>query len=110
MTTEDLAAHIPHPPFRLANRGTRISTGRMRQFLRKCGITVAAYSDQFGDTLCQFAKDNPTWTQRAWEILVLENMSLALPQTSAESPDPAFERAEKGPPAVNLMDRARGAF
>ena len=62
---------------RLANRGTKPRTGRMERFLKSQGVSVAQYQSWTGgQPLNAFAKANPSWTQRTWEVLVLENRAL----------------------------------
>jgi hypothetical protein len=47
----------------------------MVRFLKALGVSVRAYSIWTGgQPLNAFSTANPTWTQRAWEILVLENL------------------------------------
>ena len=90
MPTENLPPDIPKPPFRLTNRGKRPRTARMKRFLKKLGIPLSAYYRWSGDQpLNAFVKENPNWTGRAWEVLVLENRDIILgqPQTADESPD-----------------------
>jgi hypothetical protein len=49
----------------------------MERFLKKCGITHGAYREWSGSQpLNHFGRDNPTWSQRAWEIVVLENLEV----------------------------------
>jgi hypothetical protein len=49
----------------------------MERFLKKLGITMGSYMRWSGQQpLNAFAKDNPTWTGRAWEILILENLEI----------------------------------
>lgn len=77
MPTQHLAAHIFHPPFNLARHNSRPNTGRMERFLKKCGISVAAYARWSGrQPLKDFAKENPTWSQRSWEVLIIENLEV----------------------------------
>ena len=60
---------------RLTNRGRRPNTARMKRFLKTLGVSVTRYMEWTGgQPLNAFAKENPTWTGRAWEILVLENL------------------------------------
>lgn len=60
---------------RLSNRGSRPRTDKMRRLLRTLGVTSAAYRTWTGDQpLNAFVKANPEWTQRAWEVLILENL------------------------------------
>jgi hypothetical protein len=71
----------------------------MKRFLKKLGVTGAAYAQWSGcQPLNQFGKDNPTWTQRAWEVLVLENLDTlggAIPQTATKRPVPDRRHSEK---------------
>ena len=61
-------------PFRLTPAGTPPNTCRMEQFLKLLGITGVAYRQWAGSQpLSVFAAENPAFTQRAWEILILEN-------------------------------------
>lgn len=74
MATERLAASITQPAFRLANRGREPNTARMKRFLKKLGISMGSYMLWSGNQpLNHFAQMNPSWTQRAWEVLILEN-------------------------------------
>jgi len=86
MPVENLPADVPQPPFHLANRGSRPNTARMRRFLKRLGIAASCYADMTGgQPLNAFAKANPTWTQRAWEVLALENLDAL--QNDTQSPD-----------------------
>jgi hypothetical protein len=52
---------------------SRITTGGMRNWLRRLGISVARYTDWYGGgNLGDFAKRNPDWPLRAWVGLMLE--------------------------------------
>jgi len=47
----------------------------MKRFLKKLGIPMGSYMPWSGNQpLKAFAKENPTWTQRAWEVLILESL------------------------------------
>ena len=76
MPTERRPTDILLPAgLRLSNRGTRPRTDKMRRFLKALGVTVRAYGTWTGgQPLNAFAKANRDWTQRAWEVLVLENL------------------------------------
>lgn len=75
MPTERLAAGIAQPAFRLANRGRKPNTARMKRFLKKLGVPMGSYMPWSGNqALNAFAKENPTWSQRSWEVLLLENL------------------------------------
>lgn len=68
-------------PLRLWRRRTPLRPARMERFLRKLGITAKRYMEWTGgQPLRSFQEANPTWTQRAWEVLILENL-VALRQT-----------------------------
>ena len=101
MVTEKLSSPTPRPPFPLARFGKPPNTGRMERFLKKLAISNAAYSHWSGhQPLNQFAKDNPTWTQRAWEVLILENLEIlgaTMPQTSTRRPPLDSPQHKKSP-------------
>ena len=61
-------------PFRLARYNTPPRTARMKQVLKKLGLTPEAYSDYYDEPLSAFLRQNPEWTQRAWEVELLENL------------------------------------
>ena len=87
MATEAVADEFRKPGLRLARHGMRPRTGRMERFLKKLGITHRQYNVWSGDqALNAFARANPDWTQRAWEVLMLENVDTikAWPQTSSK--------------------------
>jgi hypothetical protein len=47
----------------------------MKRFLKAFGVTIRAYGRWTGgQPLNAFGKANPGWSQRAWEILVIENL------------------------------------
>jgi len=74
--TEDRRADILLPAgVRLSRRGARPQTARMKRFLKSLGVAGAAYMAWTGgQPFNAFAAANPDWTQRAWEILVAENL------------------------------------
>ena len=73
MATEDLPVDLKSPA-RLANRGTPPAPVKMERFLRALGITGTAYRRWAGNqSFGEFINMNPTWTLRAWQILILEN-------------------------------------
>lgn len=66
----------PGVKLRLSRRGTRPKTGSMERFLRRLGVSGTAYRRWTGgQSLKDFHSANPAWTQRAWEVLILENLS-----------------------------------
>lgn len=74
--SEDLP-HGYESPIRLWRRGTKPKTGRMERFLRALGISGRAYTAWAGgQSLKAFGASNPTWTQRAWEVLIVENLEM----------------------------------
>ena len=61
-------------PFRLAQYAKPVTTVRLKRALRKLGIT----SDQYrmmsgGQPMNHFARENPGWTMRALEVMLIEN-------------------------------------
>jgi hypothetical protein len=47
----------------------------MERFLRRLGISGKAYRRWTGNqTLKEFIAENPTWSLRAWQVLVIENL------------------------------------
>jgi hypothetical protein len=49
----------------------------MERFLRRLAIGGLAYQRWVGgQTYGQFIKANPSWSQRAFEVLVLENLTV----------------------------------
>lgn len=76
MPAEELGANLTttRQQIRLSPRTTRFSTARMKQFLRRLGISGIAYrrwsgGQSFGD----FIAANPGWSLRAWQVLMVEN-------------------------------------
>jgi hypothetical protein len=62
-------------PFRLASRSTKITPGHMERFLRRLGISGKAYRRWTGgQSFGEFIEENPTWSLRAWQTLVVENL------------------------------------
>ena len=61
-------------PFRLARYNTPPRTARMKQVLKKLGLTPDDYCHWSNEPLRGFAKQNEGWSQRAWEVLILENL------------------------------------
>lgn len=61
-------------PFRPTFYNRKPSTGRMERVLKKMNISGAQYKAWTGgQPLNRFGADNPGWTQRAWEVLIVEN-------------------------------------
>jgi len=76
MPSEAVPASAHITGLRLAPHGTRPSPARMERFLRRLGIPINRYAAMVGgQSLRDFAKANPTWSQRAWEVMVLENLA-----------------------------------
>jgi hypothetical protein len=49
----------------------------MERFLRRWGIPGVCYSKWTGgQSLKEFIAMNPSWTQRKWEELILENLDI----------------------------------
>ena len=106
MATERLASYIPHPGFPLAKRGWKPNTGRMERFLKKLGITGAQYRIwSGGQPLNEFAKANPGWTQKAWEVLILENLDIILAATQIANES----RSVDSPQGQKTASRAKAA-
>ena len=62
---------------RLSRYHRKPTPGRMERFLRRLGVSGRAYQRWVGcQTYGEFIKANPSWTQRAFEVLVLENLAL----------------------------------
>jgi len=77
MPTEDVSAEFKIPNLRLARHGTPPRTDRMKRFLKKLGISSGKYLRWSGSQpLNKFRRENPGWTQRAWEVLILENRDI----------------------------------
>ena len=76
MPTEDLEPYIT-APFRLANRGTKATSGNLTLFLHRLGISDTKF-DQWngGWVIKKLLAENPTWTLRAWQVLILENLEI----------------------------------
>jgi hypothetical protein len=54
----------------------------MRRFPKAYGVSGRRYMDWTGgQPLNAFAEANPGWTQRAWEVLLLENLGTLLKST-----------------------------
>jgi hypothetical protein len=65
----------------------------MERFLRRLGVSGRVYQRCFGgQTYGEFIKANPSWTQRAFEVLILENLA-GLRDNEAEI---AAEKASTG--------------
>ena len=59
---------------RLPRWNQPVTTGKMRRYLRKYGLTVDQYKVWSGErTLSHFARANPKWELREWAGLVLEH-------------------------------------
>lgn len=71
---EDLTGFPPKKyPFRLSYYGKPCRTARMKQVLAKLGVSVKQYYDLVGDQpINHFQRENPEWSGRAWEVLMLE--------------------------------------
>ena len=62
-----------HSHIRLSMRSTRFTTARMEQFLRKVDVSSVEYRQWSGNQgLQEFIAANPTWSLRAWQVLILE--------------------------------------
>lgn len=73
IATEDLPTDMK-APFRLAIRGSMLNTARQKRTLKHLGLSVADYQAWAGiKTFNDFAKLNPQWSQRSWEVLMVEN-------------------------------------
>ena len=49
------------------------TTRRMKRLLKACDVTVEQFTDWMGWDLKRVLAANPTWTERQWVDLVLEN-------------------------------------
>lgn len=77
MPTETVPEGVRIHGLHLARRGGHPRTGRMERFLKRLGIPVSQYLIWTGgQALNAFGSANPTWSQRSWEILVLENLDI----------------------------------
>ncbi len=71
---EDLYGDLKSP-IRLSRRGTKPKTARMKQVLQLLGITNKAYVQWMGgQAFKEFSEACPLWTQRSWEIMIIENL------------------------------------
>lgn len=92
---------------RLARSGTRPNTARMRRFLKAYGVSVQPYMTwSGGQPLNAFAEANPGWTQRAWEVLLLENLDL-LQKSTQQAVPLSGQQAKKGSVGHALYGGAR---
>lgn len=58
---------------RLPQWRTRLTTGAMRQWLRKLNVSVSRYLEwEGGRSLGEFTRRNPMWPLRAWVGVVME--------------------------------------
>ncbi|MBI3334311.1 hypothetical protein HYZ97_02395 [Candidatus Pacearchaeota archaeon] len=63
------------PPIRLCRINAKMTPSAMRQILRSLDITVPTYLKRVNlKSLDQDIELNPTWSLRAWEILIIENL------------------------------------
>lgn len=66
-----------------------VTTGGMRRWLRKLGLSVEEYYRFSGErTLKDFARANPTWPLRAWVGVLLDSV-VALDSEHSAAPDDA---------------------
>lgn len=72
------------PPIRLTRHGTKPSGARMERFLRANGITGTRFKEWAGCGVRDWMKLNPTWTQRAFEVLVMENLEMLVQKPRAD--------------------------
>lgn len=57
--------------------GTKsLTTGRMTRILRALGVTPSQHGFWTGLTLAEWIKTNPSWRERRWYELVVENLEL----------------------------------
>jgi hypothetical protein len=111
MPVETAPASARIPGLRLTRHGTRLSPARMERFLRRLGIPVSRYVAMAGGlSLRDFAKANPTWSQRAWEVMVLENLAtLQDPDENAPQVPHSDRRHRKIPASRRKAASATGA-
>ena len=76
MPAEELPANIVSP-IKLSPRHTKMTPARMEHFLHQLGITSKQYGIWNGNwSLAKEIKANPTWSLRAWEVLVVECLEI----------------------------------
>src|SRR3990167_3852784 len=71
-TEAEMGTEVPRVPAgtRFSNYNVPCRTARMERFLKRVGVTGKQYSAWTGgQPLNAFAKENPGWCQRAWEVL-----------------------------------------
>ena len=76
LPVEELPADVDSP-IRLCRKDMRITVSRMNAILRRLGITTKQYYTWTGNqTPAAFIECNATWSLRAWEVLVIENLEM----------------------------------
>ena len=71
---EDLPVGIVSP-VRLCRRNAAIRPLAMKRILRQLGVSVTAYLRWTGEqSFADFIRMNPTWSLRAWQVLIIENL------------------------------------
>ena len=76
MPAEELPESIISP-VRLSRRDAKLTTARMKRFLKLCRVTETEYKIWNGQWSYQKEiNENPTWSLRAWEVLAVENLEI----------------------------------
>ncbi len=66
------ATHVEKIPMRISRtRGP--SSARMKRLLKNCDVTVDQFTDWMGWDVRRVLAANPSWTEREWCDLILEN-------------------------------------
>ena len=74
VAVEDLPGNMK-APIVLARYGYPMTTGRMRRVLHKLGISNEQFIEWSGWTLTQWIAANKGWSERAFEVLLVENLA-----------------------------------
>ena len=73
VAVEDLPGNMK-APIVLARYGYPLNTTRMRRVLHKLGVSNEEFIEWSGWTLTQWIAANKGWSERAFEVLLVENL------------------------------------
>ena len=69
--------HLPSTiksPIRLARYGTPVTEAKIARFLHRLGVSTAVFKGWTGFTRKAWMEANPGWSERALEVLIVENL------------------------------------
>ena len=86
MPSEELPSDVKSP-IRLCRKNATITPARMRKILRDLHVALERYYVWTGhQTPTEFIAMNPTWSLRAWQVLVIENLNYLQGETLPDFP------------------------